>query len=361
MSTVCLAMVCKNEAEFIARALRSAKPFIDRWVVVDTGSTDGTQDIIRAEMQGIPGTLHERPWLNWAHNRTEAVQLGKESGAEFVLILDADEKLLIPESLDLVLDPDKAYWVTIQYGSMRYARPNILSVKHNWHYVGVTHEYLTLEPDQPPAVLLPIDVETHPVRTNKTPEKCQLDADLLSAALKDEPDNARYVFYLAQSYRDSMQPDKAIEWYGKRASMGGWYEEVWYSLFQIGELKARTGAPEHEIIGAYLNAFDYNPRRAEALGALARWLRQKQRYHSALMFAERALATPQPDEKLFVETSYYTWLNLDEFAVAAFWCGRFADAAKACDKLLKVAPPQEHERIAKNRQFSLDKLGPQGS
>ena len=184
---------------------------------------------------------------------------------------------------------------------------------------------------------------------------------LIGINYQDEPDNARYVFYLAQSYRDSMQPDKAIEWYGKRASMGGWYEEVWYSLFQIGELKARTGAPEHEIIGAYLNAFDYNPRRAEALGALARWLRQKQRYHSALMFAERALATPQPDEKLFVETSYYTWLNLDEFAVAAFWCGRFADAAKACDKLLKVAPPQEHERIAKNRQFSLDKLGPQGS
>ena len=246
---------------------------------------------------------------------------------------------------------------------MRYARPNILSVKHNWHYVGVTHEYLTPDPDTPPAVLLPIEIETHPVRTNKTPEKCQKDADLLLEALKDEPNNSRYVFYLAQSYRDSLQPEKSIEWYTKRATMGGWYEEVWYSLFQIAELKVRINAPEWEVMGAYINAFDYNPNRAEALGALARYLRLRQRYHSALMFAEKAVNTPMPDEKLFLETSYYKWLNLDEFAVAAYWTGHFREAAAACEQLLKATPPSEHERIKKNRQFSLDRIasaGPQG-
>ena len=44
-------------------------------------------------------------------------------------------------------------------------------------------------------------------------------------ALEEDPENARHVFYLAQSYRDVGNLAQAMEWYEKRANLGGWDEE----------------------------------------------------------------------------------------------------------------------------------------
>ena len=82
--TICLNMIVKNEAHVIERCLASARPLIDAWCIVDTGSSDGTQGTIRALMAGIPGTLHERPWKNFGHNRTEALQLAHAQGCDYL-------------------------------------------------------------------------------------------------------------------------------------------------------------------------------------------------------------------------------------------------------------------------------------
>lgn len=81
-------MIVRNESRVIARALASAIPWIDTWLICDTGSTDGTQDIIREQLASIPGELHEVPWINFGHNRTQAIQLARTK-ADYLLILDA--------------------------------------------------------------------------------------------------------------------------------------------------------------------------------------------------------------------------------------------------------------------------------
>ena len=75
--SICLNMIVKNEAHVIERCLASARPLIDAWCIVDTGSSDGTQGKIGELMAGIPGTLHERPWKNFGHNRGEALDLAR--------------------------------------------------------------------------------------------------------------------------------------------------------------------------------------------------------------------------------------------------------------------------------------------
>ena len=88
---VCLNMIVKNEAHVIRRCLDSVLPHIDTWVIVDTGSTDGTQELIRDYFAkaGKPGELHERPWKDFGHNRDEALQMAR-SKARYTMFIDAD-------------------------------------------------------------------------------------------------------------------------------------------------------------------------------------------------------------------------------------------------------------------------------
>src|SRR5215475_3170087 len=87
---ICLNMIVKNERHVIQRALASVKPFIDYWVIVDTGSFDETKELIRDSLKDIPGELHERPWKNFGHNRSEALSLARGK-ADYILFLDADD------------------------------------------------------------------------------------------------------------------------------------------------------------------------------------------------------------------------------------------------------------------------------
>src|SRR5271154_7638918 len=91
-ATICLNMIVKNEAPVIRRCLDTVRPFIDHWVIFDTGSSDGTQDIIRNHLKDLPGELIERPWVDFAHNRTEALAAARDK-ADYVLVIDADETL----------------------------------------------------------------------------------------------------------------------------------------------------------------------------------------------------------------------------------------------------------------------------
>ena len=46
-ASICLTMIVKNESKIIERCFDSVKDYIDTWCICDTGSTDGTQDIIK--------------------------------------------------------------------------------------------------------------------------------------------------------------------------------------------------------------------------------------------------------------------------------------------------------------------------
>src|SRR6516162_8469489 len=88
-------MIVRNEAHIVTEVLDSVAPHISSWVIVDTGSNDGTQDLSRKHMArlGIPGELHERPWRNFGHNRSEALTLAQGHG-DYIWVMDADDIVL---------------------------------------------------------------------------------------------------------------------------------------------------------------------------------------------------------------------------------------------------------------------------
>jgi tetratricopeptide (TPR) repeat protein len=245
-------------------------------------------------------------------------------------------------------------------------RNQIFKTGIGWKYVGVLHEYAHCE--KQPLHQEKIEGEYYlEARTlgqerngGVTPvEKYSKDAELLLEALKTEPNNSRYQFYLAQSYFDSQQWDKAIEAYYKRVEMGGWEEECYYSLFRIALCEISKESPWTTVQQKFLDAYDYRPCRAEPLHAIARFLRMNSRPRAAYLFAKEAAQIPFPQQDiLFIDTNVYKWMALDELAATAFYVHDYNTGLQACEVLLKQnrLPESEVERNQKNHAAYLEKV-----
>jgi hypothetical protein len=359
-TTLCLCMIVKNEAPVIRRCLDSVRPLIDHWVIVDTGSTDGTQDIIREHLKDLPGELHERPWRDFAHNRSEALALARPHG-DYSLIIDADDVLEIPHGYKLPRLKADAYYIDIDHAPIRYQRMQIVSNARPWHYRGVLHEFLTCEGAGPAGKLPLVNRMYFDGARRRDPATFARDAAVLEQALATETDpflKSRYTFYLAQSCRDSGDKEKALGLYLARAELGYWQDEVFVSLLEAARLKEQLGYEEQDVIDAYLKAAKAAPRRAEALHGAARYCREKKRHEEGYRYAKSGLKIRTPADGLFVETAIYNWSLLDEFSVHAYWVGRYRESLEACLKLLMDGhcPAEHEERILANGANARRKL-----
>lgn len=351
MKKICLNMIVKNEAPVIQRCLASVRPWISHWVIVDTGSTDGTQDLVRAALADIPGELYERPWQDFAHNRNEALDLARRHG-DYILFIDADETLKMPEGFGWGDLGGDGYRFRCELDGWQYQRNALVSARQPWRWEGVLHEYLTQDGphawrDLPGPV---IQVARDGARA-RDPDTYLHDIAVLERAVAAEPENTRYRFYLAQSYRDSGQAEAAIRCYRQRVEMGGWDEECWYALFQIAVLTEKTAAPVSQVRDAYLTAYEARPKRAEPLCELARYHRLRREFAQAHLFAQQAVALPIPADTLFVDTSVYLWRALDELTVSSFYVGALQQGRQALQKLIQENrfPDNEKQRILGNR------------
>jgi tetratricopeptide (TPR) repeat protein len=357
--SICLNMIVRNEAHVVQEVLDAVSPYIASWVIVDTGSDDGTQDVIRAHMRtlGIPGELHEREWRNFGHNRTEALELARGHG-DYIWVIDADD--MVVGTLDFRGLTADCY--ALRYGSdFSYWRKQVFRSGLPWRYEGVVHEYAVCDA---PATDARLDgdyyIESRRLGgRNLDPKKYERDRDLLLAEVARNPTDARSAFYLAQSYYDAGDPEHALEWYRRRAGMGGWDEEVYYSLFRCGECQLWLGAPWPEVQDAFLRAWEHRPVRAEPLHALARQYRVDGRYQLGYLFAERAASIALPaEDALFVGADVYAWRARDEQAICAFWIGKPMESFALCRLLLANPdlPDNERERVAENRDFAVPAL-----
>lgn len=360
MHKLCLSMIVKNESHIIHECLNSIWKEIDYWVIVDTGSTDNTKEIITDffKEKGIPGELHERPWVSFGHNRTEALDLCKGK-AHYAFMIDADDYLVG----SLNFNPDynmDGYIIKMGREDFSWWRSQIFKLESNWKYVGVLHEYAMCEKPQPALGKLignyRVVARTEGGRNvGVSPiEKYTRDAITLEKALETEPGNARYQFYLAQSYFDSQQWDKAESAYLKRAEMGGWDEEVYYSLYRVAVSMAMQNKPWEDIQQAFLDAFNSRPIRAEPLFHIAQIYRTKfNKPALAYLFAKMAAEIPFPaNDILFVPDIIYKFGILDEIAATAYYAGQPIIGHMACKKLLSEnrVPKTELPRIQANME-----------
>lgn len=355
MTGLCLTMIVKNEADVITRCLESVVPWIDYWVIADTGSTDETRGVIQAFMEShaIPGLMVDQDWVNFAANRQGVMELarlersdnGREDGhqCDYAIWIDADEVLVgEPTGLDLTLD---GYTIPVDYDGLSYSRLAITRLDKGWRWTGPVHEVLTLEGAVSGNLAAPKVKVHHDGARSKDPLTYKADAALFERALEEDPGNTRYWFYYAQSLRDAGLLEAARDAYTERINLGGWDQEVYCSLLYRARIHEGLGYTRADN---YLDAANFMPARAEAWVEAARIERvHHERYTIGTMYARRATALSQPGpEALFVETAAYEWRCWDELTINAWWAGEKAEALRAARIALAAHP--DDERLMEN-------------
>jgi tetratricopeptide (TPR) repeat protein len=360
MPSLALCMIVRDEAGAIGRCIASCRDLIDYWVICDTGSVDGTPELVQQALDGVPGELHHHEWRDFAHNRTRLMELA-HGKADHLLLLDADWTVQAdPGALDgLTAD---AYMV-VHAGATEFRNKRVVSGRIPWHYVGATHEYIA-SPDERRCEPLPgVVIHVESIGGART-GRWQRDRELLEAALAADPTDARSAFYLAQTLRDlgHEHGDPALlaqarEVYERRGEMDGWEEEAYCAWHQAGLLAAELD-DWPDAVDCFTTAWETRPSRLEAVHDLAEGLRIRDLHHAAHRFSSLAAGLrplPVPADDLFVSPWVYRWGLLFEYSITCYWVGDMTTCVRACDALLALRElPLGHRRQTEiNRQHAI--------
>jgi glycosyltransferase involved in cell wall biosynthesis len=83
-ASISVVIICKNESHIIGKTIAAAQCITDDVVVVDSGSTDGTQQIVTA----AGARLLETDWQGYGKNKNKGVAIARY---DWILSIDADE------------------------------------------------------------------------------------------------------------------------------------------------------------------------------------------------------------------------------------------------------------------------------
>lgn len=323
---VLLTLMVRNESKILKRCMEAGSKYADDVLVVDTGSDDTTVEIAKE----FGAHVVEHTWKNFGHNRSlsfnaavkTAKKLGWDLDTSYALVVDAD-MVLCGSDVRPKLEGHVGYRLTQKHTNMEYQNTRFLRLSSPWKCVGVTHEYWDCGGEVPCLEDLWIDdIGDGGCKADKFPR----DIRLLTQGLMDEPNNVRYLFYLAQSYRDSNQLEESIKWYKKRVAAGGWVEEVWYSMYMIASLYNRLGKPEKMELWVQ-RAYEKHPHRSEALMLACRRFREMGQNFKAWHYLQLAMKNEKPKhDLLFIEPNAYACDPDFEHTVLKYYVSENRDA-----------------------------------
>jgi glycosyltransferase involved in cell wall biosynthesis len=356
-----LNMIVKNEARIIERCLNAVQ-WVDGVVISDTGSTDNTVELIESWLKTNDklGAVVQNDWKNFGHNRTEALKEGRkwcsENGLDlhevYFVLIDAD--MIFPAiTLRDCIEQADLWDVRQQNASIIYHNLRVIRASLDVICKCPTHEYYdVLTKDATRKTYEGVIIEDIGDGGAKS-DKIERDIRLLKEGLVEEPKNCRYWFYLANTYRDSGDFTNAILAYHQRIEIGGWYEETYCAHLYKGDCHKNLGQHK-EAVALWLDAYQVDPVRSEALWRIAVYYRTIAKHHIAMLFIDKGLKMEQPtDRVLFLEKPVYEYQFLYEMSICGYYVNDKSRGKLACKMLLDkpMIPPGIHESVVNNMEF----------
>lgn len=300
MARLCLVMIVRDEAHVMERCLDSCLGLVSMVRIVDTGSADGTPEVIEAwaKKNRIDCQVEHREWIDFATNRNQALKLGHETNASHLLLLDADEEIRVDSSLrhrllgSLFGSEELLFSIPMVFADGTVVpRINLVRNSPRLEYRFRIHEDLFLDGKPCPSFSLvgnPRDWKRGPHCTTKQDGarslkagKLERDIETLTKAWEEEQ-HPRYLFFLAQTnlqlIRGHMTKGEEVS----KDDLEGLIHDYQHFLslaepsdpnryvaaLWMARAMEHTREPK-EVIDAFLEAHKIDTLRPEALGSAA--------------------------------------------------------------------------------------------
>lgn len=268
---VCI--MVKNGGEQFEKMLKDNMHLIDKWTILDTGSTDNTVDIITKTLIGRKkGSLYQEPFINFRDSRNRLLELAGTS-CKYNLILD--DTYVISGDLRNFLNETRgdqfsdSFSLYIKSFDVEYASNRVVKSNRQLKYLYTIHE--VIQSDNNINVIIPItnafiDDRRFDYMEKRTMDRKTLDLELLYKELKDDPDNSRTHYYLGQTYNLIEDYQNAFKWFTERVNhkKEGFLQEKVDAAFEAARIaNFKFNLPWDVVEPLYMKAYELDNERPE--------------------------------------------------------------------------------------------------
>ncbi|WP_347814334.1 glycosyltransferase [Alkalihalobacillus sp. LMS39] len=355
MISISLCMIVKNEEDTISRCLDCVKDIVDEIIIVDTGSTDRTKEIVRRYTDFV----YDFEWID-DFSAARNYSFSKAS-KDYILWLDADDVLLEEDQKRLLelkrTVPSSVDSVTMLYHlgcnesgtpTLSYRRNRLVKRTKNFRWYGAVHEFLEVSGHIINSDVIIIHKGTHhdSTRNLKIYE---------NRIAKGEEFSPRDLYYYANELFDHKQFEKAIDYYLQFLnSKKGWVEDNISACGKLADIYYFLGDEEKEREFAF-KSFEYDTPRAEFCCRIGYQFLRNNHFTTAILWYKLATQLEKPKDNWgFINEACWTWLPHLQLGICYYNIGDYETAYQHNEIALTYNPNDEN--IMSNKQFYEDLL-----